>query len=58
MFINYFRKIYSEEEIEWMQMSPLQRLKESSKLWDVFFTLGGSLDAEPDPQSPFYFRKA
>ena len=31
-----------------------QRWHETEKLWKVFLTLGGSLDPEPDTQSPFY----
>jgi hypothetical protein len=38
----------------WYALTPLQRLEESSKLWETYLKLGGSLDPEPDPQSPFY----
>ena len=38
----------------WYALTPLQRLEESSKLWETYLTLGGSLDPEPDSQSPFY----
>jgi hypothetical protein len=43
------------EEEEWLNLTPAQRLEESGKLWELFFAMGGSLDPEPDPQSPFYF---
>lgn len=38
----------------WYALTPLQRLEESSKLWETYLTLGGSLDPEPDSQSPFF----
>ena len=41
------------EWLEWYRMTPLERLKESEKLWAFFLAVGGSLDAEPDSQSPF-----
>jgi hypothetical protein len=39
-------------------MTPAQRFQESQKLWSTFLALGGSLDPEPDSQSPFYFEEA
>ena len=41
---------FGEEMAEWVLMTPQQRWEESSKLWDYY----GSLDPEPDPQSPFF----
>lgn len=48
-----------EEEVgpewaEWYRLSPAERWEESQKLWSTYLTLGGSLDPEPDPQSPFF----
>ncbi|MBI5206849.1 MAG: hypothetical protein HY934_03565 [Candidatus Firestonebacteria bacterium] len=48
-------KKYIDETEEWLKMTPVQRLKESGNLWKLYLSLGGSLDAEPDTQSPFYF---
>jgi hypothetical protein len=42
------------EWAEWYRMTPAQRWIESGKLWDSFLALGGSLDPEPDTQSPFF----
>ena len=42
------------EWAEWYLLTPEQRLEESSKLWSTYLALGGSLDPEPDPQSPFF----
>jgi hypothetical protein len=47
-----------DEDMEWISLTPAQRIKETTKLWQIYFTLGGSLDPEPDPQSPFYFKVA
>ncbi len=38
---------------EWYRLTPLERWHESMKLWQFFMTVRGSLDPEPDPQSPF-----
>src|SRR5436190_1341715 len=46
---------YDPEVLEWWDLTPAQRFEESSRLWATFLALGGSLDPEPDSQSPFYF---
>ncbi len=38
----------------WYQMTPEERWNESAKLWHRYIEMGGSLDPEPDTQSPFY----
>src|ERR1700756_5703833 len=43
------------EVLEWWSLTPAQRFVESQKLWATFLAMGGSLDPEPDWQSPFYF---
>jgi hypothetical protein len=40
---------------EWFRLTPLERWHESSKLWAQYLAQGGSLDPEPDSQSPFDF---
>jgi hypothetical protein len=42
------------EWAEWYRLTPLQRWLESEKLWQTYLALGGSLDSEPDTQSPFF----
>ena len=42
------------EWAEWYAMTPQERFSESMKLWDTYLALGGSLDPEPDTQSPFF----
>ena len=37
----------------WYRLTPIERWKESEKLWDFYLRMGGSLDPEPDSQSPF-----
>ncbi len=49
--------ICGEEWAEWYKLTPRERWSHSLKLWDVFLFLGGSLDPEPDSQSPFYDSK-
>jgi len=38
---------------EWRRLTPLERWRETQKLWMFYMEVGGSLDPEPDPQSPF-----
>jgi hypothetical protein len=38
---------------EWYRLTPLERWRESMKLWQFYLQAGGSLDPEPDSQSPF-----
>ena len=42
------------EWAEWYRLTPLERWQESMKLWAHYLSIGGSLDPEPDTQSPFY----
>ena len=43
---------------EWYALTPAERTRESSKLWPLYLALGGSLDPEPDTQSPFFDAEA
>ena len=45
------------ERLDWYHLTPQERWRESMKLWDTYLMLGGSLDPEPDSQSPFYVRE-
>ena len=38
----------------WYRLTPEERFLESTKLWETYFALGGSLEPEPDTQSPFF----
>lgn len=42
------------EWAEWYLLTPQERWLESARLWSTYLALGGSLDPEPDPQSPFF----
>jgi len=46
--------VHGEEWAEWMRLTPQERWLETERLWVTFMALGGSLDPEPDPQSPFF----
>ena len=46
--------LVGEEWAEWYAMTPQQRWEESAKLWQTYLALGGSLEPEPDPDSPFF----
>ena len=50
---NYF----IDEPEEWISLSPAERFEESAKLWKIYLSLGGSLDPQPDSQSPFYIQE-
>lgn len=49
--------IFVDEDTEWLHLTPAQRMLETTKLWKLYISLGGSLDPEPDSQSPFYFKE-
>lgn len=51
-------QIVNPEWAEWYRLLPAQRWLESEKLWQAFLMLGGSLDPEPDTQSPFFDPRA
>ena len=46
--------LVGEEWAEWYRLTPQERWRESQKLWSAYLELGGSLDPEPDTQSPFF----
>ncbi len=46
--------LVGEEWAEWYRMTPVERFKESMRLWETYLALGGSLEPEPDTQSPFF----
>ena len=48
------RSLVGDEWAEWYAMSPAERFDESARLWQTYLALGGSLDPEPDYQSPFH----
>jgi hypothetical protein len=50
-------KYFVDEGRQWFNLTPVRRMLETTKLWKLYLSLGGSLDPEPDPQSPFYFKE-
>ena len=51
-------ELVGEELAEWYSLTPMERLRQSAKLWETYLALGGSLDPEPDTQSPFFDQSA
>jgi hypothetical protein len=51
-------QLVGDEWAEWYRLTPAQRWLESEKLWQTYLALGGSLDPEPDTQSPFFDSRA
>jgi hypothetical protein len=48
----------SEEEWQaWYRLTPQERWRHSMKIWEWYVSVGGSLEPEPDPQSPFYYEE-
>ena len=43
-----------DEWKEWIDLSPMERFRQSEKLFAQYLAMGGSLDPDPDPTSPFY----
>jgi hypothetical protein len=46
--------ICDPETAHWYQLSPEEQWMESGRLWEAYLALGGSLEPEPDSQSPFF----
>jgi hypothetical protein len=47
-------EICDPEWAEWYLLTPAERWRETERAWEVYLTLGGTLDPEPDTQSPFF----
>jgi len=45
--------IIEDEWLEWYRLTPEERWRENQKLWLFYLSSGGSLDTEPDSQSPY-----
>ena len=45
---------WPEEWQKWAKLTPLERFRESEKIFAQYLAMGGSLDPDPDPTSPFY----
>ncbi len=45
---------WPEEWREWAMLTPMERFRESEKIFAQYLAMGGSLDPDPDPTSPFY----
>jgi len=45
---------WPDEWQEWAMLTPLERFQESEKIFAQYLALGGTLDPDPDPTSPFY----
>lgn len=45
---------FDPEQADWIRLTPEDRFLESQKLLEIYLAMGGSLDPEYDPQSPFY----
>jgi len=44
----------SDEWKEWIELTPIERFRQSEKIFAQYLAMGGSLDPDPDPTSPFY----
>ena len=42
-----------DEWKEWLDLTPLERFRRSEELFAQYLAMGGSLDPDPDPTSPF-----
>jgi hypothetical protein len=51
-------ELVGAEWAEWYRLTPIERWLESEKLWQTYLAPGGSLDPEPDTQSPFFDARA
>ena len=42
-----------DEWKDWLDLSPIERFRQSELLFAQYLAMGGSLDPDPDPTSPF-----
>ncbi len=54
IMIDQLTESVGDEWMEWYRMTPAERWRASGQLWEAYLAMGGSLDPEPDTQSPFY----
>ncbi len=45
---------WPDEWQEWVKLTPLERFRQSEQIFAQYLAMGGSLDPDPDPTSPFY----
>jgi len=45
--------IVEPEWVEWYHLTPTERWAASERMWPTYLDFGGTLDPEPDSQSPF-----
>jgi hypothetical protein len=45
---------WPEEWQEWARLTPVERFRESEKIFAHYLAMGGGLDPDPDPSCPFY----
>jgi hypothetical protein len=50
---SYSGDLENDEWVSWYRLTPQERWRETEKLWEFYLSIGGSLDPEPDSQSPF-----
>ena len=43
-----------DEWKEWIDLTPIERFRQSERIFAEYLAMGGSLDPDPDPTSPFY----
>jgi hypothetical protein len=46
--------LYLPGFLEWIALSPAERAERSGEMWEMYLAYGGSLEPDPDPQSPFF----
>jgi hypothetical protein len=54
----YTGDLENDEWAAWYRLTPQERWRETQRLWQFYLSVGGSLDPEPDSQSPFDFGDA
>jgi hypothetical protein len=52
--VGWFEELPEEwqDRIDW---TPMERFRRSEVMFAEYLAMGGSLDPDPDPSSPFYF---
>lgn len=51
---SYIEELVGEERADWYRLTPQEQFMGFMKLSDTYLALGGSIELETDPQSPFF----
>jgi hypothetical protein len=46
--------LYPPDFLEWIALTPGERIARSGEMWDIYIAYGGTFEPDIDTQSPFF----